>query len=235
MVLWLDKLHKQQLIADAICPGERGGSLDLKVHCRCFPAVLLDLILDVLPFVERAQSRALDCGDVDEHVLAATLQLNESIALIRIEPLHRAARHCRSPIDDAQILSGFVAWQPRRLPSCAHLDFGAPPPWSRRRRKSRIKWLGIGQEKRCACSHSPSRYCLPSSRSHRRRRRRPIARTAVTAFIPWLTAYCGSTPAPVRSRSAARGMPAGRAKWYPTNARLSRRRLPACRARMRRH
>ena len=51
------------------------GSLDLKVHCRCFPAVLFDLILYVLPFVERAQSCALDCGDVDEHVLAARLRL----------------------------------------------------------------------------------------------------------------------------------------------------------------
>ena len=44
------------------------------------------------------------CGDVDEHVLAATLRLNESVALGRIEPLDRAARHCRSPIDGAQIL-----------------------------------------------------------------------------------------------------------------------------------
>src|SRR5262249_34192498 len=79
-------------------------SLDLEIHGRCFSAVLLDLILDVLPFVERVQSSALDCGDVDEDVLAATLRLNKSIALGRIEPLHRAARHCRSPIDDAQIL-----------------------------------------------------------------------------------------------------------------------------------
>src|SRR2546428_6405842 len=43
-------------------------SLDLEIHRRCFPTVLLDLILDVLPFIERAQSRALDRGDVNEHV-----------------------------------------------------------------------------------------------------------------------------------------------------------------------
>src|SRR5262249_51120035 len=73
-----------------------GLSLDLEIHRRCFPAVLFDLILDVLPFIEGGQSSALDCGDVDEHILAACL-LNESIALGRIEPLHRAARHCRSP------------------------------------------------------------------------------------------------------------------------------------------
>src|SRR6266498_5576845 len=72
-------------------------SLDLEIHRRCFSAVLFDLILDLLPFIERAQSSALDCGDVDEHVFAARLRLNKSIALSRIEPLHRAARHCRSP------------------------------------------------------------------------------------------------------------------------------------------
>src|SRR5262249_44388528 len=79
-------------------------SLDLEIHGRCFSAALFDLILDVLAFIERVQSRALDCGDVNEHVFAATLRLNESIALIRIEPFHRAARHCRSPVDDAHIL-----------------------------------------------------------------------------------------------------------------------------------
>src|SRR5258708_39924370 len=31
------------------------------------------------------------------HVSAAALRLNKSIALSRIEPFHRAARHCRSP------------------------------------------------------------------------------------------------------------------------------------------
>jgi hypothetical protein len=46
-------------------------SLDLEIYRRCFPAALFDLIFDVLPFIERAQSRALDCGDVDEYVFAA--------------------------------------------------------------------------------------------------------------------------------------------------------------------
>ena len=56
-------------------------SFDLEIHRRCFAAALFDLILDVLPFIERAQSRALDRGHVDEH-----LRLNESVALGRIEP-----------------------------------------------------------------------------------------------------------------------------------------------------
>src|SRR4029450_4850267 len=63
----------------------------------CFSAVLFDLILDLLPLVERAQSSALDCGDVDEHVFAARLRLNKSIALSRIERHRDAAPHCRAP------------------------------------------------------------------------------------------------------------------------------------------
>src|SRR5207244_6789490 len=91
-------LTLRTLVTAAIARNSRIRSLDLEIHRRCFSAVLFDLILDLLPFIERTQSSALDCGDVDEHVLAATaLRLNESIALGRIEPLHRAARHYRSP------------------------------------------------------------------------------------------------------------------------------------------
>src|SRR2546429_7481223 len=72
-------------------------SLDLEIHRRCFSAVLFDLILDLLPLVERAQSSTFDCRDVYKHVSAAALRLSKSIAFSRIEPFHRAARHCRSP------------------------------------------------------------------------------------------------------------------------------------------
>jgi len=48
-------------------------------------------------FIERAQSSALDRGDVDEHVFAASLRLDKSIALGWIEPLHGAARHFDLP------------------------------------------------------------------------------------------------------------------------------------------
>jgi hypothetical protein len=74
-----------------------GRLLNLEIHRRCFPAVLFDLILDLLPFIERAQSSALDRGDVDEHVFAASLRLDKSIALGWIEPLHGAARHFDLP------------------------------------------------------------------------------------------------------------------------------------------
>ena len=66
-----------------------------EVHRGRFPAVLLDLELDLLTFIERAQSSALDGGDVHEDISASTSGQNETIALLRVEPLHRAARHCR--------------------------------------------------------------------------------------------------------------------------------------------
>ena len=78
----------------------RGRLLNLEMHRRCFPAVLFDLILEVLPFIERAQSSALDRRDVDEYVFAACLRLNKSVTLRRIEPLHGAARHFDLPSDD---------------------------------------------------------------------------------------------------------------------------------------
>jgi len=81
-------------------PANAGRSFDLEIHRRCFPAVLFDLILDVLPFIERAPSSALDRGDVDEYVFAACLRLNKSVTLRRIEPLHGAVRHFDLPSDD---------------------------------------------------------------------------------------------------------------------------------------
>src|SRR4029077_20908781 len=66
-----------------------------EVHRGRFPAVLLDLELDLLTFIERTQSGALDGGDVHEDIPASVCGLNETIALLRVEPLHRSARHCR--------------------------------------------------------------------------------------------------------------------------------------------
>src|SRR5262249_54787005 len=130
------------------------GSFPLTVPLICLLALLLHLILDVLPFVERAQACALDCGDVHEHDLAARLRLNESIALIRIEPLHRAARHCRSPVDDAQILFWICSLAAKTAVELCTSRFGARSPWSRRRRKGRIEWPGYrrGKSDAPACS-----------------------------------------------------------------------------------
>src|SRR5258708_8805887 len=40
-----------------------------------------------------AESSFFDRGDVHEHILAAVIGLNESIALCRVEPLHRSSCH----------------------------------------------------------------------------------------------------------------------------------------------
>ena len=68
-------------------------ALDVEILGRFLAAVGNDLVRDNLSFVERGQSGALHGGDVDEHVLAAALGLDESIALGRIEPLHSALSH----------------------------------------------------------------------------------------------------------------------------------------------
>ena len=54
-------------------PETRVWSLHLEIHRGGLPAVLFDLILDVLPFIEGAQSRALDRRDMDKHILATAL------------------------------------------------------------------------------------------------------------------------------------------------------------------
>src|SRR5215471_21138401 len=90
----------QPTASAARSPETRGWLLNLEIHRGCFPVVLFDLILEVLPFIERAQSSALDRGDVDEYIFAACLRLDKSVALRRIEPLHGAARQFDLPSDD---------------------------------------------------------------------------------------------------------------------------------------
>src|SRR5262245_22493899 len=51
--------------------------------------------IERLAFIEGAQAGTFHCRDVDEHILASALQLNESVALRRIEPLHVPSRHRR--------------------------------------------------------------------------------------------------------------------------------------------
>src|SRR5262249_40090603 len=60
---------------------------------RLLAAVADHFIFEHLTLVERAQAGALDRGDMDEHVSAAALRLNESIAFRRVEPFHGAGSH----------------------------------------------------------------------------------------------------------------------------------------------
>ena len=61
-------------------------------HVGCLKALssLLDVELDGLPFLQRLHATALQCGDVNEHVLAL-LGLDEAVSPVGVEPLDGAA------------------------------------------------------------------------------------------------------------------------------------------------
>jgi hypothetical protein len=68
--------------------------LNLQVFGRCFAFARDFFKFDDLPLIKAAQPGSLDRRDMDEHVLAASLGLNKSVAFLRIEPLHGAFSHC---------------------------------------------------------------------------------------------------------------------------------------------
>jgi len=53
----------------------------------------LDLIAQLLAFLEAEDAGALNCADVDKHVLRPVIRLDEAITLLRVEPLHGAVGH----------------------------------------------------------------------------------------------------------------------------------------------
>lgn len=55
-----------------------------------------DLIADLLPLIEPIQAGALNSGDVNENIRPAFIGLNETIALLTIEPFYSAGSHCKS-------------------------------------------------------------------------------------------------------------------------------------------
>jgi hypothetical protein len=62
-----------------------------------FPAISHDFEAYLRTLIEAAQSRLFYSRNVNEHVLAASVGLNKSIALRRVEPLHRTYSHVRFP------------------------------------------------------------------------------------------------------------------------------------------
>src|SRR6266849_5860148 len=52
----------------------------LEVFGRCLAAIGHELVLDGLPFVERAETSALHRGNMDEHVLVSARRPNEPVA-----------------------------------------------------------------------------------------------------------------------------------------------------------
>src|SRR6266404_7377607 len=78
---------------------DRLASHGAKVFRAGLAAHAVDLRFErkLLAFVERAQAGALDGADVDEHVVAAVIGLNEAEALCRVEPLNCSGCHFNSP------------------------------------------------------------------------------------------------------------------------------------------
>src|SRR5688572_14436586 len=50
-------------------------------------------VFDLRAFIERAQAGLLDRRDVQKHVLAAAVRLDEAITLGRVEPLNSTSSH----------------------------------------------------------------------------------------------------------------------------------------------
>src|SRR5712692_3654712 len=57
-----------------------------------------DLVLYLLAFREAVEALRLDCGVVDEYVLAAAVRRDETESLRIVEPLHDPGRHRSLPV-----------------------------------------------------------------------------------------------------------------------------------------
>jgi hypothetical protein len=59
-----------------------------------------DFEVNLLTFVETAQASLLDSADMNEHVLATIIRLDEAVALCRVEPFHSSRSHGKIPYKD---------------------------------------------------------------------------------------------------------------------------------------
>src|SRR5215472_14270762 len=96
--------HPGRCMASATCPGPRNspasGEAVAAVASADDPNVLRlgsllalrDVELELLPFLQAAVAATGDRADVHEHV-RASLDRDEAIAPVSVEPLHRALRH----------------------------------------------------------------------------------------------------------------------------------------------
>src|SRR5262249_31435532 len=79
----------------------------LQIVGRGFAAALVghDLISDLLPIIKVAQAGPFDRADMDEHICAAGVRLNEPEAFRCIEPFDCARRHVALLSDQATNLA----------------------------------------------------------------------------------------------------------------------------------
>ena len=74
-----------------VAPALQG--LDLRGGHLARALVFFHLEADALAFLKAGETRALNGGDVDEHVRAALLRLDEAEAFLLVEPLYGAGSH----------------------------------------------------------------------------------------------------------------------------------------------
>src|ERR1700751_2666817 len=79
--------------SDRLASTKTKSGLDPEILCRRFTLIRGFLVFDGLTLIERAKARPLDCRNMNEHIFAAALRLNESIPLSRIEPFDGTDRH----------------------------------------------------------------------------------------------------------------------------------------------
>ena len=64
-----------------------------------------DFVGDLLAFTKRSKSGTLDSADVNEHVIAAIIRLDEAITLGCVKPLHGSHAHGGSPFSDTEVVA----------------------------------------------------------------------------------------------------------------------------------
>jgi len=76
-----------------------GTSADLQIFGRFLATVRDDVEAHLGAFLQAGVASLFHRRDVDKHVPAAAVRLNEAIALCRIEPLNCSGRHFASPFE----------------------------------------------------------------------------------------------------------------------------------------
>ena len=78
---------------DAGGANDKSGSAQIVGGAFARATVLNDVVGDLLAVIQRTQTCALNCGDVNENVRAAVVRLNEAEALGGVEPLYSTSVH----------------------------------------------------------------------------------------------------------------------------------------------
>lgn len=73
--------------------------------------ICYDLVADLLAFTQRSKSGPLDGADVNEHIVATVIRLDEAEALRRVKPLYCSHAHGIVPSQDRYIEAHFnMGW-----------------------------------------------------------------------------------------------------------------------------